>query len=325
MEMEGSFHEGENKSLSLHFLLRAKKILPGFSFLETPLLRKGLEAIFLYSLSAFPQLSYKEVHMRKGRSILATTRHLSLAALGILVLLVLLAGVSKPPVASAATRMLHTPLQHHTLHGKNSTSSNWSGYANTSGTFSNVQGAWKQPSATCSAGQTAYSSFWVGIDGDTTNTVEQTGTDADCSSGTPTYYAWYEMYPKFPVNLSTSTYPVAPGDSLSAKVSTDGQGHFTLTIKNATRGWTVTTNQTSKKARLGSAEWIAEAPSGSGGVLPLAKFGTVNFTNCTANGLSISSNPNPDAITMSSNGTVKAQPSSLGSGGTSFSVTWQHS
>jgi hypothetical protein len=268
---------------------------------------------------------YKEVHMRKGRSILDKTRHLGLAALGMLALLVLLAGGSTPSMASSATQMLHASIQHHAVHGKNSTSTNWSGYANTGGTFDNVQGSWTQPSATCSSGQTAYSSFWVGIDGDTTNTVEQTGTDADCSSGTPTYYAWYEMYPKFPVNLSTSTYPVAPGNSLSAKVSTDGQGHFTLTITNATRGWTFTTNQTSRKDKLGSAEWIAEAPSGSGGVLPLANFGKVNFTNCTANGLSISSNPNPDEITMSSSGTVKAQPSSLGSGGASFSVTWQHS
>lgn len=263
--------------------------------------------------------------MRKGRSILDKTRHLGLAALGILTLLVLLAGGSTPSMASSATQMLHASIQHHAVHGKNSTSTNWSGYANTGGTFDNVQGSWTQPSATCSAGQTAYSSFWVGIDGDTTNTVEQTGTDADCSSGTPTYYAWYEMYPKFPVNLSASTYPVAPGNNLSATVSTDGQGHFTLTITNTTRGWTFTTNQTSRKDKLGSAEWIAEAPSGSGGVLPLANFGKVNFTNCTANGLSISSNPNPDEIIMSSSGTVKAQPSSLGSSGTSFSVTWQHS
>ncbi len=226
---------------------------------------------------------------------------------------------------AARAQVLHSPL-HGLRQGKNSSSTNWSGYANTGTTFTDVKGSWTQPSVTCSPGQTAYSSFWVGIDGDTTSTVEQTGTDSDCSSGTPTYYAWYEMYPKFPVNLSTSSYPVAPGDSMSAEVQYNGSGRFTLTISNNTRHWTFTTNQTSRKARLGSAEWIAEAPSGAGGVLPLANFGTVNFTNCTANGVSISSNPNPDAITMvTSSGTVKAQPSSLGSGGTSFSVTWKHS
>jgi hypothetical protein len=119
---------------------------------------------------------------------------------------------------------------------------------------------------------------------------------------------------------------VAPGDALSAEVSTNGRGSFTLTISDSTQQWTFTTNQTSKKARLGSAEWIAEAPSGSGGVLPLADFGTVSLSNCTANGKSISSNPNPDEIVMvMSNGTVKAQPSVLNPSGNGFSVAWKHS
>lgn len=231
-------------------------------------------------------------------------------------------GRGAPAASAHATAHQSVPLALHMHHGKNSTSTNWSGYANTGATFTDVKGSWVQPSASCSSGQTAYSSFWVGIDGDTTNTVEQTGADADCSSGTPVYYAWYEMYPKFPVNLSNT---VRPGDHISAEVNVSGRGNFTLTISDSTQNWTFTTHQTSKKARLGSAEWIAEAPSGSGGVLPLANFGTVSFTNCTANGVSISGNPNPDAITMASGSTTKATPSGLGGGGTSFSVTWKHS
>jgi peptidase A4-like protein len=234
----------------------------------------------------------------------------------------LVLGRGTPAAMAHGAAHQSVPLALHLHHGKNSTSSNWSGYANTGGRFTDVKGSWTQPSASCSSGQTAYSSFWVGIDGDITNTVEQTGTDADCSSGSPVYYAWYEMYPKFPVNLSK---PVSPGDSMTAEVSTNGSGSFTLTISDSTKRWTFSTNQTSKKARLGSAEWIAEAPSGSGGVLPLANFGSVGFSNCTANGLSISANPNPDAITMASNGVTKAVPSGLGGGGTSFSVTWKHS
>ncbi len=252
---------------------------------------------------------------------LAGSRRIGILTLALLVLLGL-AMMLATPSAGASAQLLHSPVQG-LKHGKNSTSTNWSGYANTGTTFSDVKGSWTEPSASCSPGQTAYSSFWVGIDGDTTSTVEQTGTDADCSSGTPTYYAWYEMYPKFPVNLSN---PVSPGDSMTAEVKYNGSSSFTLTITDNTKGWNFSTNQTSRKAKRGSAEWIAEAPSGSGGVLPLANFGTVNFSSCTANGVSISSNPNPDAITMvTSGGTVKAQPSGLGSGGASFSVTWQHS
>jgi Peptidase A4 family len=201
----------------------------------------------------------------------------------------------------------------------NSTSTNWSGYAVTGSRFTSVSASWTQPTAKCSG--TAYSSFWVGLDGDTSNTVEQTGTDADCSGSTPQYYAWYEMYPKFPVNLRGT---VRPGDHLSASVTTDGSGRFTLTITDSTQGWTNTTNARLKSAKLASAEVIAEAPSSSGGVLPLANFGTVSFSGAKANGsLLTSSTPHLDPITMQSGSTVKAQPSSISNG--AFSVAWKHS
>jgi hypothetical protein len=200
----------------------------------------------------------------------------------------------------------------------NSTSTNWSGYAVTGNRFTSVSASWTEPTAKCSA--TAYSSFWVGLDGDTSGTVEQTGTDADCSGSTPRYYAWYEMYPKFPVNLSGT---VRPGDKLSASVTTNGSGIFTLKITDSTQGWSNTTTARLKSAKLASAEVIAEAPSSSGGVLPLANFGTVNFTGASANGVSLDKLPNLDPITMASGSTVKAQPSGISSG--AFSVTWKHS
>jgi hypothetical protein len=189
----------------------------------------------------------------------------------------------------------------------------------TGGRYTQVSSSWTVPSVSCAG--TAYSSFWVGLDGDTSGTVEQTGTDSDCSGSTPQYYAWYEMYPKFPVNFSN---PVQAGDKMSASVTTNGSGTFTLTISDTTRGWTNTTNARLKRASLASAEVIAEAPSSSGGVLPLANFGTVSFSGATANGaLLTSSTPGIDPITMQSGSTVKAQPGSIGSG--AFSVTWKHS
>jgi hypothetical protein len=200
-----------------------------------------------------------------------------------------------------------------------STSSNWSGYSAINGRYTSVSASWRQPTASCTSA-TTYSSFWVGLDGDGSSTVEQTGTSADCSGGVPRYYAWYEMYPKFPVNLSLA---IRPGDSLSGSVTTDGNGGFTLTITNATTGQSFTTSQRLKHARLASAEAIAEAPSSSGGVLPLTNFGTVNFSSTTVNGQPIGSF-NPDRIDMVSGSTVKAQTSAL-SGGTSFSVAWKHS
>jgi hypothetical protein len=232
-----------------------------------------------------------------------------------------LAGILVIAAAVSAAAGGATPgLKHGRIHRiTNSTSTNWSGYAVTGSRFTSVSASWKQPTATCSA--TAYSSFWVGLDGDTSNTVEQTGTDADCSGRSPQYYAWYEMYPKFPVNLSQ---PVAPGDTMTASVTTDGRGNFTLTISDASRGWTNVTKAKLKSAKLSSAEVIAEAPSSSGGVLPLANFGTASFTAAKANGsLLTSTTPNIDPITMASGSTVKAQPGSISGG--AFSVTWKHS
>src|SRR5262249_8787821 len=123
------------------------------------------------------------------------------------------------------------------------------------------------------------------------------------------------------VNLSGK---VAAGDKLTASVTTNGSGSFTLTITDSTQGWTNTTNARLKSAKLASAEVIAEAPSSSQGVLPLANFGTVSFTGASANGsLLISSTPHIDPITMQSGSTVKAQPGAISSG--TFSVAWKHS
>src|SRR5438874_12384438 len=73
---------------------------------------------------------------------------------------------------------------------KNSQSLNWSGYAATGGRFTKVSAKWTAPKVTCS-GTNTYSSFWVGLDGDGSNSVEQTGTASYCQGGSASYFAWY--------------------------------------------------------------------------------------------------------------------------------------
>jgi hypothetical protein len=223
-----------------------------------------------------------------------------------------------PATAQAAAPGSHAPAPDHKV--GHSSSTNWSGYAVTgAGPYTSVSASWTQPAVDCSKTPTAYSSFWVGLDGDTTNTVEQTGTEADCSSGSPVYYGWYEMYPKFPVNYSN---PVSPGDSMSASVTYLGSGQFRLILSDTSRGWTQTTQARLNHPKLGSAEVIAEAPSGSGGVLPLADFGTANFSGAKVDGSSMASLSGLDPITMvSSSEAIEAKPSSMSSSG-SFSDTW---
>jgi hypothetical protein len=149
----------------------------------------------------------------------------------------------------------------------------WSGYAATGGTgaFSSVSASWVQPTAHCSSGS-QYSSFWVGLDGYSSSSVEQTGSEADCSGSTPVYYAWWEMDPGPSHNFSST---VRPGDNFSASVTSLGGGRFALKISDTTEGWSHTLTKTLSSAKRSSAEVIVEAPccTGSGGILPLANFG----------------------------------------------------
>jgi hypothetical protein len=201
-----------------------------------------------------------------------------------------------------------------------STSTNWSGYAIDGSGATHVIGTWTQPKVSCAPGENSWSSPWVGIDGDNSNTVEQIGTDSDCSYGTPTYYAWYEMYPK---GLVTINMPVVPGHSYTAEVKYVS-GAFQMTLVDGTTGQRFTTIQNSKKARRSSVEWIMEGPVGSG----LTNFGSIGFTtdSATINGqtaglsaFGAAANP----ITMTSNsGTVRAQPSAVDPSSVGFGVSW---
>ncbi|MEY9925626.1 hypothetical protein ABH926_000246 [Catenulispora sp. GP43] len=204
------------------------------------------------------------------------------------------------------------------VHGiRNSTSGNWSGYAATGGGFTSVSAGWTEPAVTCRS-QTSYASFWIGLDGDGSNSVEQVGTESDCSGGRPVYSAWYEMYPSGPVGL---TGPVSPGDAMHASVTSGGAGSFTLVLADRTRGWTRTVQAHLDNPALASAEVIAEAPSDAAGVLPLSDFGTAAFTGASADGTPLGAF-RPDPITMANGGTTKAAPGPISASG-DFTVTWR--
>jgi len=234
------------------------------------------------------------------------------------------------PIPASAVHHPHQAAPH--LRNANGTSQNWGGYAVESdfnaplrGAVSDVKGTWTVPAVSSSGSTHTYSSIWVGIDGYSDNTVEQTGTEQDSTSNGAVYYAWFEMYPQFGYRIVN--FPVQPGDQISAEVKYIGNNRFTLTIANLSRNVTFSTTQRNK-AQRSSAEWIVEAPY-SGGILPLANFGTVTLTRCSTTlsghvgSISDSAWQN-DAITMAdSDGTSKARPSSLSQGGAGFSVSWQ--
>ncbi len=246
------------------------------------------------------------------------------------------AAVAAGPVASHAAPFFAN-------HGgpirmSSSSSTNWAGYAVTGskGSVTSVVGSWTQPKATCSGTGTQYAAFWVGIDGYTSSTVEQTGTDSDCSAGSPSYYAWFEFYPNPSRVISTVT--VHAGDVISAQVTySTSTAKFTVTLKDVTTGKSFSKTAGVRSAQRTSAEWIAEAPY-SGGILPLANFGTINFgydntsvsgTNdatiggTTGNLGSFSTAVSINMIGVHNSSLTKAATSAISTDGTSFSVTWK--
>jgi len=249
-----------------------------------------------------------------------------LGLMGVIAILPAFAQVSIAPRLNSAIRGL---VDHN---DGTVTTENWSGYAVTGSDFTKAEGSWIVPAVTCTSG-TEYAVFWVGIDGYSSKTVEQTGTEAVCSGTTATYSAWYEFCCTEPI-ITIPSITVQPGDKMTASiVYSSTTGKFTVKITDERTGATFSKSAKVAGAKRSSAEWIAEAPS-SGIILPLADYGTVlfgkdntsiagtcNATDSTTSG-HIGAFSTIEEITMEKNSIMESIPSALSSDGTSFSVTW---
>lgn len=180
--------------------------------------------------------------------------------------------------------------------------SNWGGYVAT-GSFTSISGSWTEPRITCKSTDDLFAP-WVGIDGYGSQTVEQTGVQADCSSGRPVLSAWYEMYPASPAYWSN---PVSEGDSITASVVSNGGGTYTLTLTDNTKGWSEHTTQSISAPNV-SAEAVVESPTSS-----YPSVSRLEFSGITVDGQAFDA-ANPQAL--NSGGYV---PGPLSNG--SFSMT----
>jgi hypothetical protein len=207
-------------------------------------------------------------------------------------------------------------------------STNWAGYADTGSSFSKVSAHWSEPSASCGGSRSEQlAAFWVGIDGYSSSSVEQDGTLIECYQGAAYQYSWWEMYPTNSIQVVGQS--VAAGDSITSTVTRSGSS-YTLTVTDATHtANSFSTTQSCSGCANSSAEWIAEAPSSGSSILPLAHFSTWtasgdSVTEGSSSG-TISSFPDDELTMIDNSGAVKAQPSALSSGGSSFAVTWERS
>jgi len=232
----------------------------------------------------------------------------------------------------------HIPVNHKVADGI--ASNNWCGYicsrniynvSSAINTVSFVQGTWTVPKIRHSPEPT-YCATWVGIDGFNNNTVEMIGTEQEyLGTSGQVNYAWIQMYPHAP--LMISNFPVHPHDSITGLIQFNtNKKIFEFTLINETKKVMYSRNMRSVHRKNGPqkavAQWIVEAPY-SDGVLPLANFGTIEFSNCLAkirgtmgaiDDLNWMSSP---LIMESKAGQRKAEPSGLDLDGTGFSVTWQ--
>ena len=198
-------------------------------------------------------------------------------------------------------------------------SGNWSGYATLPETkkataFRYVGANYTVPSVNCGVTPTAFVYNWVGLDGLTDGTVEQDGVGSYCVGGTPTYFAWYEM---FPAGLQIQFYLNA-GDAISSSVyynSTTRQ--YSLQLTDQTSGQTFNTLQSCASTCSNStAEVITEGyPTGSYG--GTADFGMEHYDGIwvtdTAghHGLLTDANWNTDEVISEGSSGVDTQPGAL--------------
>jgi hypothetical protein len=200
---------------------------------------------------------------------------------------------------------------------------NWSGYVVTAGPYTGVTGVRTVPQPNVTGG-TGIGATWVGIGGVSSRDLIQAGTqDATRGGGRAQFEAWIEMLPQPSQQVPLA---VAPGDSVTVAIDElgAGTGNWQISMANNTSGQTFQT-AVSYTSSNSSAEWIEEAPSGPGGIVPLDNFSSVSFSVASASQDGQTANlheANAQPITMlNANGQALAVPSPIGSDGSSFTVT----
>ena len=162
-------------------------------------------------------------------------------------------------------------------------STNWAGYAvHRSGEkFRRISATFFVPFLNCAVtpGNTdpgVFSAHWVGLDGFSSTTVEQDGIGADCSSGSPTYFAWREVFPR---PEQPFTLKIKPGNSITASVRfSPSSGKYRLEVRDNTTGHHRTVHEKCVgSCKRSSAEVISEAPTVNGKQASLADYGALGF------------------------------------------------
>lgn len=198
-------------------------------------------------------------------------------------------------------------------------SSIWAGYDTGRRSATSVTATWTQPTVRSRAIGWAEASFWVGLQGIRTRTVEQIGVFGVVEDGgVADYHAWYETYPRPLVPISQTKLLVSAGDVVTATVAVVGQDRFRFSIADRTTGARFATTRTVMAVGDTAAAVSVEAPEERS--IALASFDSVQFTACAVDGRAIATFALTKKDIVTRNGVVKAVTGSVGADHTSFSV-----
>lgn len=167
-------------------------------------------------------------------------------------------------------------------HGVRNTtfSNNWAGISATgpTGTFRGVAGDWYVPRARPTI-DNRYGSTWIGVDGNGSRQLIQTGAEEDSINGKPFYAAWWEILPAAETKIyltSGALAPVAPGDFMYSYIYQTSPGVYRIFLDDVTQNWYY--DQAHYYSGPGvSSEWIQEASTLGTEISHPINFGTASF------------------------------------------------
>lgn len=196
-------------------------------------------------------------------------------------------------------------------------STNWGGYQDqgADGAYTEVSSNWVNPGVVCTSNGSV--AIWAGLDGGQSGdtTVEQTGVDISCATGTAEFTAWWETYPAAPVDYSVA---LGAGDSMSASVTYAG-GVYSMVLTDHTRAWSEDTTWAATYDNA-TAEVIVEAPLVGGSTAILPDFTPVAFSNSTIDNAGFTSATEASYL-IDSAGVPIAEPTGYNAS-SSFTVTY---
>lgn len=253
---------------------------------------------------------------------------------------------SAPHVTVSGFHVVQVPqvkrqLMTHPDAAKTRNSINWSGYTTLpkhGHKFKSISANFTVPAVNCAnstdgTNGIASMSNWVGLDGFSDATVEQTGEAAICEGSSLEgggYLVFWETYPA-PANIFCCTNA---GDAIHVSVTFNSKTHlYHLFLDDYTIKATLSefvACETGSTCHNSSAEVIGEDLDGGPPGTNLADFGQTSFVNASvtsSNGKSGSMNPgrywSTDKIVMKNKKSLMALPGSL-EGGRAFLDVWHN-